>query len=43
MIERLVSKMAKEILEKVAWDVVPSLAETLIKEELEKLKTEKPA
>jgi DNA-binding response OmpR family regulator len=43
MLEKLVSKMAKEILEKVAWDVVPSLAETLIKEELEKLKTDKPA
>jgi len=43
MLEKLVSKLAKEILEKVAWDVVPSLAETLIKEELEKLKTDKPA
>lgn len=43
MLEQLVSKMAKEVLEKVAWDVVPSMAETLIKEELEKLKTEKPA
>ena len=39
MVEAMVSKMAKEIIEKVAWDVVPSLAEILIKEELEKLKT----
>jgi len=43
MVEALVSKIAKEIIEKVAWDVVPSLAETLIKEELEKLKTDKPS
>jgi DNA-binding response OmpR family regulator len=43
MVEALVSKIAKEIIEKVAWDVVPSLAEILIKEELEKLKTDKPS
>jgi DNA-binding response OmpR family regulator len=42
-LEVLVSKIAKDIIEKVAWDVVPSLAETLIKEELEKLKTDKPS
>ncbi|MBI3995833.1 MAG: response regulator [Nitrospirae bacterium] len=43
MVEAVVSKIAKEIIEKVAWEVVPSLAEILIKEELEKLKTEKPS
>jgi len=41
--EAIVSKIAKEIIEKVAWDVVPSLAEILIKEELEKLKRDKPS
>ncbi|MEK6683674.1 MAG: response regulator [Nitrospirota bacterium] len=44
--EAMVSKIAgeiKEIIEKVAWDVVPSLAEIMIKEELEKLKTDKPS
>jgi CheY-like chemotaxis protein len=43
MAEAIVSKIAKEIIEKVAWDVVPSLAEILIKEELEKLKSDKPS
>jgi hypothetical protein len=43
MAEALVSKIAKEIIEKVAWDVVPSLAEILIKEELDKLKSDKPS
>lgn len=43
MAQEMISKIAKEIIEKVAWDVVPSLAEILIKEELEKLKTDKPA
>jgi hypothetical protein len=42
-VEALVAKIAKEIIEKVAWDVVPSLAEILIKEELEKLKTDQPS
>jgi len=42
-VQEAVSKIAKEIIEKVAWDVVPSLAEHLIKEELEKLKTERPS
>lgn len=42
-VEAILSKLAKEIIEKVAWDVVPSLAEILIKEELEKLKTDKPS
>lgn len=33
-----IAKMAQEIIEKVAWEVVPQLAETLIKNELQKLK-----
>jgi CheY-like chemotaxis protein len=32
--------MAREIIEKVAWEVIPQLAETLIKEEIERLKLE---
>ena len=42
VLEDSVSKMAKEIIEKVAWEVVPTLAETLIKEEIEKLKSDQP-
>ena len=42
VLEDSVSKMAKEIIEKVAWEVVPTLAEALIKEELEKLKSDQP-
>jgi CheY-like chemotaxis protein len=41
-IEAAVSKAAREIIEKVAWEVVPTIAEALIKEELEKLKSEIP-
>jgi DNA-binding response OmpR family regulator len=40
-IEAAVSKAAREIIEKVAWEVVPTIAEAMIKEELEKLKSEK--
>ena len=36
--EAVVSKVAREIIEKIAWEVVPELAETLIKEEIRKLK-----
>ncbi|MBI3609468.1 MAG: response regulator [Nitrospirae bacterium] len=43
MVEALVSKLAREVIEKVAWDVIPNLAEILIKEELDKLKTDKPS
>ncbi len=32
--------MAREIIEQVAWEVIPQLAETLIKEEIERLKLE---
>jgi DNA-binding response OmpR family regulator len=43
MVQEMISKIAKEIIERVAWEVVPSVAEILIKEELEKLKTDKPS
>lgn len=39
VLEATVTKMAREIIEKVVWEVVPGLAERLIKEELEKLKS----
>jgi len=35
----LLSQVSKEMIEKVVWEVVPELAETLIKEEIKKLKT----
>lgn len=39
VLEATVTKMAREIIEKVVWEVVPPLAERLITEELEKLKS----
>lgn len=33
--------IAKDVIEKVAWEVIPQLAETLIQEEIERLKTER--
>jgi DNA-binding response OmpR family regulator len=43
-IEEAVMKIAREIardvIEKVAWEVIPQLAETMIKEEIERLKAE---
>jgi CheY-like chemotaxis protein len=33
-----ISRISKEIIEKIAWDVVPDLAETIIKEEIRKIK-----
>ncbi|MRR06849.1 MAG: response regulator [Deltaproteobacteria bacterium] len=33
-----ISKISREIIEKIAWEVVPDLAETLIKEEIRKIK-----
>jgi hypothetical protein len=32
--------MAKEIIERVAWEVIPDLAERLIRDEIERLKVE---
>lgn len=34
----IISKISRDIIEKVVWEVVPDLAETLIKEEIRKLK-----
>lgn len=39
-VNEIVSKAAREIIEKIAWEVVPELAETLIKEEIKRLKGE---
>ncbi len=36
-VEEYVSKYCKEALEKVAWEIIPDLAENLIKDELQKL------
>lgn len=33
-----ISRISKEIIEKIAWDVVPDLAEAIIKEEIRKIK-----
>jgi hypothetical protein len=33
-----ISRISREIIEKIAWEVVPDLAETLIKEEIRKIK-----
>ncbi len=37
-LEAIVSKIAKDVIEKIAWEVVPELAETLILEEIKRLK-----
>jgi len=39
--DQAVNKIAREVIEKVAWEVVPELAEVLIKEEIQRLKGEK--
>jgi len=33
-----IAKISREIIEKIAWEVVPDLAETLIKDEIRKIK-----
>jgi CheY-like chemotaxis protein len=38
IVSRVVEKLAGSILERVAWDVVPDLAESLIREEIRKIK-----
>jgi CheY-like chemotaxis protein len=35
---QLVAKISRDIIEKIAWEVVPDLAETLIREEIRKIK-----
>jgi len=37
IVERLVEKRVNEVLEKVAWEVIPDLSENLIKKELERI------
>ncbi|GAB4303557.1 MAG: response regulator [Desulfuromonadia bacterium] len=37
-IEQIVARISREIIEKIAWEVVPDLAEILIKEEIRKIK-----
>lgn len=39
-LERMIKEVAKELVEKIAWEVVPTLAEIAIKKELEKIKGE---
>jgi hypothetical protein len=41
-LQALAAQIAREVVEKVAWEVVPALAETMIKEEIEKLKNAIP-
>jgi CheY-like chemotaxis protein len=41
-IEQIVTKVFRQVIERIAWEVVPDLAETLIKEELTRLTQEKP-
>jgi len=36
----IIHEIAREIIERVAWEVIPQMAETLIREEIEKLKSE---
>jgi hypothetical protein len=33
--------MPREVIEKIAWEIIPDLAETIIREEIERLKKEK--
>ena len=42
-IEAIVSKISHDIIEKVVWEVVPSLAEMAIKKEIERIKSEDPS
>jgi len=39
-VSKIAREMAKEVFEKVAWEVIPELAEQLIKQEIERLKAE---
>lgn len=41
-LQALAAQIAREVIEKVAWEVVPALAEAMIKEEIEKLKNAIP-
>jgi CheY-like chemotaxis protein len=39
-VSKIAREMAREVFEKVAWEVIPELAEQLIKQEIERLKAE---
>lgn len=39
-IEGMIMNISKEIIEKIAWEIVPSLAEVIISKEIEKIKAE---
>jgi CheY-like chemotaxis protein len=39
-VEKVAREIAKEVIERVAWEVIPPLAEQLIREEIERLKAE---
>ncbi len=39
-VSKIAREVAREVIEKVAWEVIPDLAETLIKAEIERLKAE---
>ncbi len=39
-VEKIVREIARETIEKVAWEIIPDLAEMLIKAEIERLKSE---
>jgi hypothetical protein len=38
-----IAKLSKDVIERIVWEVVPELAEVIIKENLEKLTQEKPS
>jgi len=40
-VSAIAREVAREVIEKVAWEVIPQLAEVLIKEEIERLKAER--
>jgi DNA-binding response OmpR family regulator len=40
VLSQIAREMAKEVIEQVSWEVIPQLAEHLIKEEIERLKSE---
>jgi hypothetical protein len=39
-VSRIVNEIARDVIEKVAWEVVPDLAAMMIREEIERLKAE---
>jgi hypothetical protein len=42
-LRQALSLASKEVIEKIAWEVVPQLAETIIREELERLMKDREA